>query len=39
VICLEKLVDRVTVAVPVVVKLALLSALGFRTRFVLSLGV
>jgi hypothetical protein len=30
VICLEKLVDRVTVAVPVVVKLALLSALGFR---------
>jgi hypothetical protein len=27
------------VAVPVVVKLALLSALGFRTRFVDSLGV
>jgi hypothetical protein len=30
VICLEKLVDRVTVAVPVVVKLALLSADGFK---------
>lgn len=28
--CLEKLVDRVTVAVPVVVKLALLSADGFK---------
>jgi hypothetical protein len=37
--CLEKLVDRVTVAVPVVVKLADDSAEGFKQKLTDSLGV